>query len=97
MLDFWLGKWSGKADAWNMTERSHWEAYETHLRQKSLPGERAKPVDPLVLSVSDRYTAFVEETVRREGEEGEREGRKEGRGIGVRSIREIERGMMEEK
>lgn len=97
MLDFWLGKWSGKADAWNMTERSHWEAYETHLRQKSLPGERAKPVDPLVLSVSDRYTAFVEETVRREGEEGEREGRKEGRGIGVRNIREIERGMMEEK
>nr|XP_027220471.1 ATP-binding cassette sub-family C member Sur-like [Penaeus vannamei] len=63
MLDFWLGKWSGKADAWNMTERSHWEAYETHLRQKSLPGERAKPVDPLVLSVSDRYTAFVEETM----------------------------------
>ncbi|XP_063611389.1 ATP-binding cassette sub-family C member 9-like [Penaeus indicus] len=63
MLDIWLGKWSGEANAWNMTEKSHWDEYETHLRQKNMPGERAKPVDPLVLSVGDRYTAFVEETM----------------------------------
>ncbi|XP_042877609.1 ATP-binding cassette sub-family C member 9-like isoform X1 [Penaeus japonicus] len=63
MLDFWLGEWSGKANVWNMTMKSQWEAYETHLRQKTLPGERAKPVDPQVLNVADNYTAYVEETM----------------------------------
>ncbi|KAK7077013.1 hypothetical protein SK128_015541 [Halocaridina rubra] len=63
MLDFWLGKWSGKANTWNATEAQNWQDYQSHLESLTQSGETATPLNPEVLNVSERYQEFVLDTM----------------------------------
>ncbi|XP_066953710.1 ATP-binding cassette sub-family C member 9-like [Macrobrachium rosenbergii] len=55
-LDFWLEKWSGKANAWNATHQDNWKEPQSFLGRQT-------PRVEITQNISELYDVFVKETM----------------------------------